>query len=40
MGKGIEEGTCRDEHWVMYGIVESLYGTAETDITVCELYWN
>ena len=30
---GFEEYTC-DEHWVMYGIVESLYCTAQTNITV------
>jgi len=31
---GIEEYTCRDEHQVMYGIVES-YCTHETPITLC-----
>ena len=32
-GMGIKEGTCCDEHWVMYGIVESLYYTPEINIT-------
>ena len=31
---GIKECTCRDEHWVLYGSVESLYCTPETDITL------
>lgn len=30
---GIKEYTC-DEHWMMYGIVELLYRTAETNITL------
>lgn len=30
---GIKEGTC-DGHWVMYGIVESLYSTTETNTTL------
>ena len=29
----IKECAC-DEHWVMYGIVESLYSTLETNITL------
>ena len=29
---GIKEGTCRDEHRVMYGSVESLHFTPETNI--------
>ena len=33
---GIKECTC-DEHWVMFGIVESLYRVPETNIT---LYLN
>ena len=31
---GIKECTCCDEHWVMYGIGESLYYTPETNITL------
>ena len=31
---GIKEPTCCDEHWVMYGSVESLYCTPETNITL------
>ena len=30
---GIKKCTC-GEHWVMYGIAESLYGTPETHVTV------
>ena len=30
----INESTCHDEHWVMYGIVESLYNIPETNITL------
>ena len=30
----IKVGTC-DEHWVLYGSVESLYCTPETNITLC-----
>ena len=30
---GMKEGTC-DEHWVLYGSVESLYWTPETNLTV------
>ena len=37
----IKEGTCCDEHQVMYGIVESLYCTPETNLhgmlTILEL---
>ena len=29
---GIKGDTCRDDHRVMYGIVESLYCTSETNI--------
>ena len=35
---GIKEGIC-DEHQVMYGRVESLYCTPETNITVY-VNWN
>lgn len=31
---GIKEGTCHDEHRVMYETVESLYCTPETKITL------
>ena len=31
---GIKEYTCHDEHRVMYGLVELLYCTIETN-TVC-----
>lgn len=34
---GIEEYTC-DEHRVMYGIVESVYYTLETNITIYVSY--
>lgn len=27
-------GTCHDDHWVMYEIVESVYCTRETKITL------
>ena len=30
---GIKEGTCV-EHWVLYGSVESLYCTPETNVTL------
>ena len=30
----IKECTCCDEHWVMYGSVESLYYTPESNITL------
>ena len=30
----IKEYNCHDDHWVMYGIVESLYCTPETNITL------
>ena len=36
MGKqvmGIKEGTC-DEHWLLYGSVESLNSIRETDTTL------
>ena len=35
---GIKEGTC-DEHWVLYGSVESLYRTLQTIITLY-VNWN
>ena len=35
---GIKESTCRDEHWVMYASVESLYCPPETNITLCVNY--
>ena len=31
-GDGDQEHTCHDEHGVMYGIVESLYGITETNL--------
>lgn len=31
---GDKNCTCHDEHWVLYGIVESLYHTPETNITL------
>ena len=31
---GIKEGTCHNEHCVMYRIVESLYGTPEMNTTL------
>ena len=31
---GVKEYTYRDEHWVMYGIVESLHCTPETNVTL------
>ena len=34
MGDGIKEGTCCDEHWVLYGSDESLNTTPETNITL------
>ena len=40
---GIEECTCRHEHQVMHGSVESLYHTSETTITLlakCKLNKN
>ena len=37
MGDGIKEGTCWDEHWVLYVSDESLNSTPETNIT---LYGN
>ena len=33
IGEGIKEGTCCDEHWVLYGTVESLHCTPETNST-------
>ena len=30
---GIKEGTCCDEHWVLYISDESLNSTTETNIT-------
>ena len=38
MGKwvmGIKEGTCWDEHWVVYVSNESLNFTPETNTTIC-----
>ena len=32
---GMKEGTCCDEHGVMYGSAASLYCTPETNITPC-----
>ena len=34
IGEGDYEYTFHDEHWVMYRIVESLYYTCETNITL------
>ena len=34
IGEGNEEYTYHNEHWVMYGTVESLYCTGETNITL------
>lgn len=31
---GMKDYTCYDEHWVVYGIVQSLYSTPETNITL------
>ena len=31
---GIKEGICHDEHWVMYGSVESLYLTPKINMTL------
>lgn len=31
---GIKEATCHDDHWVIYGMVESLYCTHGTNITL------
>ena len=33
-GMGIKEGTCWDEHWVLYVSVESLGSTPETNSTL------
>ena len=33
-GLRIKEYTCCDEHWMLYGSVESLYYTPETYITL------
>ena len=35
---GTKECTCCDEHQVMYGSVESLYCTLESNITLCVNY--
>ena len=35
---GIKEWTCHDEHWVLYGIVETLYCTHWTDIILSVNY--
>ena len=32
---GIKKCACCDEHQVLYGTVESLYCTPETNITLC-----
>lgn len=32
-GMGIKKCVCRDEHGLMYGIVESLHCSLETNIT-------
>ena len=32
--KVIKEGICPNEHWMMYGIVESLYCTPEANIVL------
>lgn len=32
IGDGVSEGTCRDEPWMTYGSVESLYCTPDTNI--------
>ena len=34
IGDGDQECTCGNEHWVMYGIVESLYCAPEANITM------
>lgn len=34
MIEGIKECTYHDEHWVKYGIIESIYCTAETNTTL------
>ena len=34
---GIKEDTCCDEHWVMYGSIESLHCTPKTNV---KLYVN
>jgi len=31
---GIKEGTCYDEHWVLYVSAESLHSTPETNIVL------
>ena len=33
-GMGIKEGTCCDEHWVLYVSDESLNSTPETNIVL------
>ena len=35
---GIEEGTCWDEHWVLYGSDESRESTPEAKSTLYTLY--
>ena len=35
---GIKYYTCHDEHWVMHRIIESLYCTPETNITLYANY--
>ena len=35
---GIKEYTYHDEHWVIYRIVESLYCTPETNMTLYVKY--
>ena len=34
-GEGVCEYIYHDEHWVMYGVVKSLYCTPETNKTLC-----
>ena len=31
---GVKEGICCDKYWAMYEIVESLYCSSETNITL------
>lgn len=40
IGDRIKGSTCRDEHQVMYGGVESLYHTPETNIHSMLITWN
>ena len=36
--RGIEEGTCWEEHWVLYESNESWESTPKTKITLCTVY--